>query len=285
MKRAKVISIINEKGGVGKTYVTTQMALTLSSLGKKVLVVDNDTQADSTSSLTGNKIPPSITNAYRPDGVSSTVNLYQDGLPQVPYEISENLFLFGAHEQLSSIKGEDAIWAFSDSINRLAADFDFILIDGSPLFNEMSSAVLKASDGVLIPCLADMFSYKGAVKVLTRIKIAQKREQKPPQIIGVFISKLKKPLPNLVKSILAKMQSDFGNMMMMDGEQPFSLGDSVRHMEAMAFGQSITDMPAVKSSAAVDVANLTNQVIGRLNNIEDLNNKYRDFSNSMGRSY
>lgn len=285
MKRAKVISIINEKGGVGKTYITTQMALILSSFGKKVLVIDNDTQADSTSSLTGNKIPVSISNAYRPEGVSSTVNLYQEGLPQIPHQINEHLFIFGAHEQLSSIKGEDAIWAFTESVEKLADDFDFILIDGSPLFNEMSSAVLRASDGVLIPCLADLFSYKGAVKVLTRIKIAQRRDPRPPQILGIFISKLKKPLPNAVKTVLSRMQSDFGNMMLMEDDQPFALGDSVRHMEAMAVGQNIASSPAVKNAAGVDVARLVGHIIKRLNNIDEMNAEYQKFSNSLGRSY
>lgn len=284
LNRGKVISIINEKGGAGKTNTTIQTALVLGSLGRKVLVIDNDSSFDATTTLTGGNIPEEITEIFKPKGVANTFNLYMKDMPLEPIKVRENVDLFGSTERLVTINGEDAIFSFVDSIDLLASKYDFILIDCPPVLGTQSSAALKASDGLLIPCLPDMYSLKGAVTILTRVKTAQKREKRAPHVIGVFVNRLKNPMPNSMKEIVELMKAEFGPLFMMSEDGPLALSETVKQTEAMALGQSITEY-SPNSKAAEEFLSLLNEVLTRTINLESLTKEYCEFTDKLGRAY
>lgn len=274
MKKATVVSIYNEKGGVGKTHTTTQLALVLAATGHKILVIDNDPSNDATTALTCGQIPPEISEVFKPTGVANTVNLYAEGMPCVPFKVNDGIELIGASERLSAIVGEDATWTFVDNVEKLSVQYDFILIDCQPSIGPLSSAAMKASDGVLIPCLADPFSYNSAVKVMSRLRVAQRREAKAAKLVGVFINRLKKPMAKSVKAVIETMHQDFGNMFMMNSDGPIALCETVKHGESMAMGQSIFES-APTSTAAKEIGQLVQEILNRLNNLDELNEEYR----------
>lgn len=283
-KAGKVIAIINEKGGVGKTHTTIQLGLILAELGNRILVIDNDSSFDATTALTGGNVPPEIYEAFRPRGVANTINLYTKDMPVEPVNVRENLDLMGASEKLVTVSGEDAAWAFVDSLEVLAQSYDYILIDCPPSIGPQSSAALKASDAVLIPSLPETFSYKGAVTIMTRIKAAQKREKKAARLLGVFISRLKRPMANSVRDLIELMQQDFGPMLFTSQGEPLAISETVKQSDAMAQGLSVLES-APNSNAAIEMMVLVEEIMSRLKNIEKLNEEYLAFTDAAGRQF
>lgn len=113
----KVITVTNEKGGVGKTTMSVQLALEFSERQLKVLVVDNDPSGDATLVLFGSNIPVEIRNATRPEGVANCVKLYTEGEVYLPYAISECLHVIGASDNLSLFNGGELSPAFQFADN------------------------------------------------------------------------------------------------------------------------------------------------------------------------
>jgi len=283
-KAGKIIAVINEKGGVGKTHTTIQMAFILASANMRVLVIDNDSSFDATTALTGGNIPEEISEVFKPKGVANTFNLYVKDMALIPVRVRENIDLFGATERLITVSGEDATLSFIDATEKLAKDYDYILIDCPPSIGTQSSAALKAADAILIPCLADSFSFKGAVTILTRLKAAQKRERKAAKILGIFVNRLKKPMANSVRDVVEIMQEQFGSVFLTYENEPLTISETVKQTDAMAQGLSVIET-APNSNAAIEMVTLVKEVLDRMSRIDEINNEYQAYSDSIGRAY
>lgn len=281
----KVISFVNEKGGVGKTHTTIQVGYILASLNNKILIIDNDASGDATTTLTNGNIPEEIRDVFKPKGVANTINLYTSGTELKPITVRENIDFFGAGERLASVRGEDAIFTFVDTVEDLAKKYDYVLIDCPPSIGEQSTAAMRASDAIVIPCNADMYSYKNAITILTRLKSEQRRQKKSAKVLGLFINMLKNPQPNSVKEIIAIMKEDFGPLFMAaeDG-RPIALSATIKQTDAQAGGLSILDS-APNSNAAIEMSALVNEFLTRLINIESINAEYKKLSDEKGRAY
>ena len=103
----KVLAIANEKGGVGKTTCSVQLARELAARGKQVCIIDNDPSYDATSALFGDDIPEQIALGVKPEGYSNSVKLYAADSAFEPCEVTENLYVMGATDALSVLKGAE----------------------------------------------------------------------------------------------------------------------------------------------------------------------------------
>ena len=190
----KIISLVNQKGGVGKTTTSINLSASLASLGKKVLLIDLDPQGNTTTGVGINKgeIDKSIydvlidecnikdaivkTKHKRFYVIPSTINLA--GLGNELYEKSRNEDSFNRGGQLKK---------YTDEIKD---DYDYIIIDCPPSLDIITTNALTASNSVIIPVQCEFFALEGITQLLKTIMISQKTLNPNLDIEGVLLTML-----------------------------------------------------------------------------------------------
>lgn len=263
----QVISVINEKGGVGKTTLTVMLAYELSARGHKVCVIDNDSSGDATTSLL-DEIPAEIALGNSERATGNSVRLYE-GRPAEPVEVEKNLHLLGTTDTLSLIKGEDLepVYQFTDSVEELAANYDYVVIDCPPSFGLVFTAAVFASTygGVVIPMMPDELAFKAAVKVDTRLKQISKRSH-PVPLLGVVLNRIvNNPMPVSAKYYIDEAHGYFGDLIF-----DARISQAVKVQESMSLNQRLGEFgknAAVKKSIKQFVA-FTDELLERLESLK-----------------
>lgn len=183
---AKVIALANQKGGVGKTTATLNIAESFARAGARVLLIDNDTQGNLTQYATG-------------DGMSSaslTIDEVYLGKNAPRFEdiqkLSENLFLIGASPELAGVEYYLISRAGRESILRvklesLKLEFDYIFIDNPPSLNLLTINGLVSSDFVLVPVQPEFFSLEGIRQIKATVEDL-KRWHSDVRLGGIFLN-------------------------------------------------------------------------------------------------
>jgi chromosome partitioning protein len=188
-------SIFNQKGGVGKTSITCNLAAAFAKAGRKVLVVDLDSQANTSQYLLGNELDQ-ITHTIA-DFFESTLSfkLFGDSMQGAVYKTAfDNLWVIPAERGLSELQpkleGRYKIFKLRDAINGLMATmaFDDVLFDTPPALNFYSMSALLASDSVLIPFDCDAFSAEALLRVMEVIGEVASDHQPKLRAEGVIIN-------------------------------------------------------------------------------------------------
>ncbi len=191
---AKVISLVNQKGGVGKTTTSINLSSALGHLSKKVLLIDLDPQSNSTTGLGMNKgniklsIYDVITN--RCEISEAIVKTRFKNLSVIPSMI----FLSGVEIELmqTSMKEENFILGdqLKNQINKIKDRYDFIIIDCPPALGILTTNALAASDSVLIPVQCEYFALEGVTQLLNTIILTQTKVNPKLDIEGVLLTML-----------------------------------------------------------------------------------------------
>lgn len=191
---AKVISLVNQKGGVGKTTTSINLSSALGHLGKKVLLIDLDPQSNSTTGLGINKgniklsIYDVITN--RCEISEAIVKTRFKNLSVIPSMI----FLSGVEIELmqTSMKEDNFILGdqLKNQINKIKDRYDFIIIDCPPALGILTTNALAASDSVLIPVQCEYFALEGVTQLLNTIILTQTKVNPKLDIEGVLLTML-----------------------------------------------------------------------------------------------
>ena len=178
---SKVIAISNHKGGVGKTTSAINIGAGLNNLGKKILLIDLDPQANLSQSLGLITSERTIYGAIRGDYPLEPVEIVK-GLEVIP----STLDLSGAEVEMSGEAGREYI--LRELIEPLRASYDYILIDSPPSLGLLTINAFTASDEVFIPLQAHYLALQGLSKLLEVVEKIQKRLNKELKVGGVFIT-------------------------------------------------------------------------------------------------
>lgn len=185
---SKIIAISNQKGGVGKTTTSVNLAACLATLGKKVLLVDIDPQGNTTSGLGVNKadvhncIYDVLINEVHPS--DAIVQTDVPGLSIIPATIQ----LAGAEiELVHTISREQRL---KKSLHLVKQDYDYILIDCPPSLGILTINSLTAADSVLIPIQCEYYALEGLSQLLNTVRLVQKHLNHHLMIEGVLLTML-----------------------------------------------------------------------------------------------
>src|SRR5690625_2489809 len=187
-KMGKIISIANQKGGVGKTTTSVNLSACLAVLGKRVLLVDVDPQGNATSGVGINKadVNHCIYNVLVEDLEAKDVCVPTDvqNLDIIPATIQ----LAGAEiELVPTISREIRL---KNALNKLKDDYDYIIIDCPPSLGLLTLNALTSSDTVLIPVQCEFYALEGLSQLLNTIRLVQKHLNKQLMIEGVLLTML-----------------------------------------------------------------------------------------------
>ena len=250
----KIIAISNQKGGVGKTTTSVNLAASLAALEKRVLLIDFDPQANATSSL-GIKIDPETKTIYNlienncssDDCIQNTNLKYFDIIPS-------HIDLVGI--EIESINLMDREYLLKNAITPLLNIYDYILIDCPPSLGLLTINALTASKTVIIPIQCEYLALEGLGKLLNTIKNIQKLHNENLEIEGILLTMYDVRL-NLSNQVKKEVKIHFNQMVFKT-----IIHRNVKLGEATSFGKSIIDYD-ISSKGANNYLNFARELISK----------------------
>ena len=170
---AKIISIANQKGGVGKTTTSVNLAASLGVLEMKVLIIDADPQANASSGLGFDQSDKDYS-LYQIFSESIKISdvIKKTESPNLDI-IQSSIDLVGVEIELVDVENRE--YKLKEQIESIKADYDYILIDCAPSLGILTLNALATSDSVIVPIQCEYFALEGLGKLLNTIKIIQQR--------------------------------------------------------------------------------------------------------------
>ncbi len=248
-RMGKVLSISNHKGGVGKTTSAINIGAALNMLGKKVLLIDLDPQANLSQSLGLINQEKTIYGALKGEYKLQHVSVLK-GLDVIP----STLDLSGAEIELSSEPGREYI--LKELIENVRSSYDYIIIDSPPSLGLLTINSFTAADEIIIPLQAQFLAMQGLAKLVEVVEKIKSRLNKGLKIGGVFITQYdgRKVLNrDVVETINAHFKSEVFKT---------KIRDNIALAEAPAQGMDIFRYNA-KSNGAEDYMDLAKEIIKR----------------------
>ncbi|MGB5237088.1 MAG: AAA family ATPase [Flavobacteriaceae bacterium] len=248
----KIIAIANQKGGVGKTTTTVNLAASLGVLEKSVLLIDADPQANATSGL-GINVDQIEQGTYQL--LEHTLNARET----VIKTSSPNVDLIPAHIDLVAIEIElvdkdDREYMLKRAIEELRDDYDYILIDCAPSLGLLTLNALTAADSVIIPIQCEYFALEGLGKLLNTIKSVQRIHNSELDIEGMLLTMYDSRL-RLSNQVVEEVRKHFSDMVF-----DTIIQRNVRLGEAPSYGESIIKYDA-SSKGAVNYLNMADELL------------------------
>lgn len=247
----KTISIMNHKGGTGKTTSSINIGAGLAKKGLKVLLLDIDSQANLTEGLGKGDPELSVYDSIRENKKLPILNV-SENLDLVPSSID----LLGAEMEIVSKIGREQI--LHKLLKPIRSEYDYIIIDCPPSVGLLTVNAMVASDTILLPLQGEYFAYKGVDRLLGIVNEVRDNLNDKLEIGGVFITQIN-PNRILTKTIVEKLTED-----LQDKVFDTKIRINVALAEAQLQGQSIFDY-APDSNGAKDYELLVDEILSKLN--------------------
>jgi chromosome partitioning protein len=248
----KIIAIANQKGGVGKTTTSINLAASLGVLEKKVLLIDADPQANASSGL-GIDVDSVEFGTYQV--LEHTISAKET----IVKTTSPNVDIIPAHIDLVAIEielvdKEDREYMLKKSLIEIRDDYDYIIIDCAPSLGLITLNSLVAADSVIIPIQCEYFALEGLGKLLNTVKSIQNIHNVDLDIEGLLLTMFDSRL-RLSNQVVDEVRKHFSSMVF-----DTIIRRNTRLGEAPSYGESIIAYDAT-SKGAINYLNLAQELI------------------------
>lgn len=252
---SRVIAIVNQKGGVGKTTTAINLGASFAVAERKTLVIDMDPQGNATSGL----------GVARGDINRSMYEVLVDGeplesaiLPSLHFRnldlVPSDVALVGAEVQMVQLPERETL--LRKALAPVRDNYDFVLVDCPPSLGLLTLNTLAAADSVLIPIQCEFYALQGLTQLLNTVRLVQQNLNPRLQIEGVLLTMYDQRL-NLSRQVAEEAQEYFG-----DKVYTISIPRNVRLAEAPSFGKPIV-VYDILSAGAQSYLSLAKEVMAR----------------------
>ncbi|MCR4955849.1 MAG: AAA family ATPase [Lachnospiraceae bacterium] len=250
---SKIIAIANQKGGVGKTTTTINLAACLAEVNKKVLVIDLDPQGNTTSGLGLDKdnIETTVYELILGDAAIKEC-MYKTDVENL-YILPSNVDLAGAEIELLEI--EDREYVLRNEIDFVEDDFDYILIDCPPSLNMLTVNAMTTANSVIVPIQCEYYALEGLSQLMHTILLVQDRLNPKLEIEGIVFT-MYDGRTNLSSQVVENVKENV-DVKVYDTVIP----RNIRLAEAPSHGLPITEYEP-KSAGAESYRRLAKEVMG-----------------------
>ena len=248
---SKVIAVVNQKGGVGKTTTAVNVSTILAKKGKKVLLIDSDPQGNATSGLGIDK----NTDKSIYDVIINDVEI-KEAIIESPVKnlwvCPSNINLAGAEVELVPMMAREQ--KLKEKLEKVENDFHYVIIDCPPSLGLITLNAFAASNSLLIPIQCEYYALEGVGQLINTVNLVRKQLNKSLYIEGVVLT-MNDARTNLSNQVINEVKTYFK-----DNVYKTIIPRNVKLSEAPSFGMPIT-VYAPKSKGARCYEKLTNEIL------------------------
>ena len=236
----KIIAVVNQKGGVGKTTTSVNLSTAIAKKGKKVLLIDEDPQGNATSGIgISKKLPKSIYDVIINDTEieETIVETSIKNLDLCP----SNINLAGAEVELVSIEKRER--RLKEKIQKIKDDYHYIIIDCPPSLGLLTINALTAADSILIPIQCEYYALEGVGQLMNTVNLVKKQLNKDLYVEGVVLT-MHDARTNLSNQVIAEVRKYFK-----DNVYKTIIPRNVKLSEAPSYGMPIAQYAPLSKGA------------------------------------
>jgi len=257
---SEIITIANQKGGVGKTTTTINLAASLAKKGKKVLIIDVDPQTNATTSLGFNR------NDYEYNVYHVLIGIKKISEVILKTEIKNldivpaNIGLVGIDKEFYNSSKKNRELLLKNALEPVNDKYDYIMIDSPPALGPITINALGAADSVIIPIQCEFFALEGLAQLLNTINLLKKSINPKLRIKG-FLPTMYSGQNNLSKQVLDDLSHHFKDKLFLDKKNDFIIVPrNVKVAESPSFGKPVIEY-AKKSKGAIAYTDLAKSIL------------------------
>ncbi len=250
----EIITIANQKGGVGKTTTAVNLSAALAIEGKRVLLVDADPQANATTSLGFHRDTYEYNMYHVMLGTKELDEIILDSEIENLKVAPSNIGLVGIEKEFYK-NNKDRELVLKRKIDNIKNEYDYIIIDSPPALGPITINTLSAANSVLIPIQCEFFALEGLAQLLNTIKLVRQTINRQLEIKG-FLPTMYSAQNNLSKQVFADLAQHFENKLFRLNKSYVVIPRNIKLAESPSFGKPIMlyDATAVGTKAYTNLA-------------------------------
>lgn len=237
---AKIIAIVNQKGGVGKTTTTVNLSAALAKKGKKVLLIDEDSQGNATSGVGVNKNQEKSVYDVIITDTEISETIIESSIKKL-YVCPSNINLAGAEVELVPMMAREN--KLKEKLEEVKDKFDYIIIDCPPSLGLLTINALTAANSIIIPIQCEYYALEGVGQLMNTVNLIKKQLNKDLYIEGVVLT-MNDARTNLSNQVISEVKKFFKNNV-----YKTIIPRNVKLSEAPSYGMPITTYAPLSKGA------------------------------------